>query len=483
MTKSKTVVNNMMWRFLERCGAQGVQALVEIVLARLLDVEHFGAIALVTVIIRILQVFVDSGLANALIQKKDADQIDFSSVFYFNISICCVLYLLMFFAAPFISRFYRMPELIPVIRVLSLVLIMAGIKGVQQAYVSRHMMFRKFFRATLTGTVAAAVAGIWMAWKGYGIWALVAQHLLNTTIDTLMLWITVKWRPTRQFSWERLKGLLSFGWKLLASSLLNTIYNDLRQMIIGRTYSASDLAVYNRGKQIPHMIVTNINSSIDSVLLPAMSSEQDDRSRVRMMTRRAIKTSTYLMMPLMMGLAVCAEPLVRLILTEKWLPSVFFLRVFCFTYAFYPIHTANLNAIKAMGRSDIFLKLEIIKKIIGLTVIAITVFISLKAMTLSLIVTSVSGQIINSWPNRKLLDYRYRDQLMDMLPQIMLSCMMGAIVYCVEFLGLSDIATLIIQIPLGAGVYILGSKLLHIDSYDYIMNLAKSYLKGRKRTA
>jgi len=483
MSKSKTVVNNMMWRFLERCGAQGVQALVEIVLARLLDVEHFGAIALVTVIIRILQVFVDSGLANALIQKKNADQVDFSSVFYFNMGICCLLYVLMFFAAPFISRFYRMPELTSVIRVLSLVLIMSGVKGVQQAYVSRHMMFRKFFRATLTGTVAAAVVGIWMAWKGYGIWALVAQHLLNTAVDTLMLWITVKWRPTRQFSWERLKGLLSFGWKLLASSLINTIYNDLRQLIIGKAFSASDLAVYNRGKQMPHMIVTNINTSIDSVLLPAMSSEQDDRSRVRTMTRRAIKTSTYLMMPLMMGLAVCAEPLVRLILTEKWLPSVFFLRVFCFTYSFYPIHTANLNAIKAMGRSDIFLKLEIIKKIIGLTVIAVTVFISLKAIALSLIFTSILGQVINSWPNRKLLDYHYRDQLMDMLPQIILSCVMGVIVYSVEFLGLNDILTLLIQIPLGAVIYIAGSKLFHIDSFDYILGLAKSYLKGRKRTA
>lgn len=483
MTKSKTVVNNMMWRFLERCGAQGVQALVEIVLARLLDVEHFGAIALVTVIIRILQVFVDSGLANALIQKKNADQVDFSSVFYFNIGVCCLLYVLMFFAAPYIALFYQMPELTPVIRVLSLVLIMSGIKGVQQAYVSRHMMFRKFFRATLTGTVAAAFVGIWMAWKGYGIWALVAQHLLNTTVDTLMLWITVKWRPTRQFSWERLKGLLSFGWKLLVSSLLNTIYNDLRQLIIGKAFSAGDLAVYNRGKQMPHMIVTNINSSIDSVLLPAMSSEQDDRSRVRTMTRRAIKTSTYLMMPLMMGLAVCAEPLVRLVLTEKWMPSVFFLRVFCFTYAFYPIHTANLNAIKAMGRSDIFLKLEILKKVIGLTVIAVTVFISLKAIALSLIFTSILSQIINSWPNRKLLDYHYRDQLMDMLPQIMLSCTMGAIVYCVEFLGLNDILTLLIQIPLGVVIYISGSKLMHIDSYNYIQGLAKSYLKGRKRTA
>ena len=291
MEKSKTVLSNIGWRFLERCGAQGVQALVEIILARLLDVEHFGAIALITVLIRVLQVFVDSGLANALIQKKDADQIDFSSVFYFNLLACVVLYGLMFAASPLIAQFYSMPELTPVIRVLSLVLIISGVKGVQQAYVSKHMMFKKFFWATITGTIAAACLGIWMAWRGYGIWALVAQHLLNTTVDTLMLWFTVKWRPTRQFSFTRLRGLLSYGWKLLASSLLNTIYGDLRQLVIGKAFSSSSLAIYNRGKQMPLMVVSNINVSINSVLLPAMSLEQDNRARIKEMVRRAIKIS------------------------------------------------------------------------------------------------------------------------------------------------------------------------------------------------
>ena len=465
----------MIWRFLERCGAQGVTFLVSVLLARLLDPSVYGIVALVTVFTAILQVFVDSGMGNALIQKKDADDLDFSSVFYFNLLACILLYIFMFLVAPLIASFYNMPDLTPVIRVSSLTLIISGVKNIQQAYVSSHLLFKKFFFATLGGTIGAAVIGIWMAWRGYGVWALVAQHLFNATLDTIILWVTVKWRPKKVFSLKRLKGLFSYGWKLLVSALLETGYSNVRSLIIGKLYTSEDLAFYNRGKQFPNLIVSNINASIDSVLLPTMSKEQDNKSRVRDMTRRAIKISTFIMMPLMMGLAVCAEPLIRIVLTDKWLPAAFFLRVFCFTYAFYPIHTANLNAIKAMGRSDLFLKLEVIKKIVSISALIGTMFISVEAMALALPVTSILGQIINSWPNRKLLDYSYRVQLLDMLPQIGLSAVMGVIIFLIQFLRLSDVATLLIQVPLGALVYIVGSKLLHIDSYEYVKGLIKSY--------
>lgn len=475
------VFSNFIWRFMERIGAQGVTFILGIVLARLLDPSVYGVTALVTVFTGILQVFVDSGMGTALIQKKDADDLDFSSVFYFNLAVCVLLYAGIFFAAPWIAVFYEMPELTLIVRVMSFSLIVSGIKNVQQSYVSRHMMFKKFFFATLGGTVGAAMIGIWMAWRGYGVWALIVQYLFNISIDTIILWITVKWRPKRIFSFYRLKRLFSFGWKLLVSSLIATVYSDLRQLIIGKLYTTSGLAFYNKGNHFPQMIIMNVDSSIDSVLLPAMSSEQENRSRVRDMTRRAIKTSTYVMMPLMMGLAVCAVPIVRILLTDKWLPCVFFLRVFCFTYAFYPIHTANLNAMKAMGRSDLFLKLEIIKKVMGLSVLAATMFISVEAMALSTIFTSIMSQIINSWPNRKLLDYHYGDQLRDMLPQISLSCLMGGIIYCVTFLGLNDWLTLLIQLPLGAVIYIAGSKLFHIDSYEYVLGILKNYLPKRKK--
>lgn len=472
---SKKVLSNFFWRFFERCGAQGVTFIVSIVLARLLDPDVYGTVALVTVFTTIMQVFVDSGMGNALIQKKEADDLDFSSVFFFNMAVCSLLYLIMFIAAPFIAALYKMPELTSVVRVLSLILIISGVKNVQQAYVSRNMQFKKFFFSTIGGTIGAAVVGIVMAYLGFGVWALVAQMLFNAAVDTIILWITVKWRPKMMFSFERLKSLFSFGWKLLVSSLLDTVYNDLRQLIIGKLYSSNDLAFYNQGKKFPHLIVTNINTSIDSVLLPTMSKAQDDKNAVRSMTRRAIKTSTYIMMPVMIGLAVCAEPLVSLILTDKWLPCVLFLRVFCITYAFYPIHTANLNAIKAMGRSDLFLKLEILKKIIGLTAILITMWISVEAMAYSLLVTTLLNQIINSWPNKKLLGYSYLEQIKDMLPQIGLSLLMGAAIYLVQLAGFSNIYTLCIQIPLGIIIYIALSKLLHIESFEYVISMLKSF--------
>ena len=287
-----TVISNLVWRFAERCGAQLVSFIVSIVLARILAPEDYGTIALVTVFTAILQVFVDSGIGTALIQKKDADEIDFSSVFYFNFVVCLILYLGMFSAAPFIADFYGDVTLVPVIRILSLTIVISGVKGIQQAYVSRNMLFKRFFFSTIGGTIFSAVLGIAMAYAGFGIWALVAQQLSNTFIDTLILWITVRWRPTKSFSWTRLKYLLSFGWKLLVSSLLDTAYNNLRNLIIGKMYSSSDLAFYNQGDKFPKVIVTNINASIDSVLLPTMSSAQDDKERVKQMTRRAIKTST-----------------------------------------------------------------------------------------------------------------------------------------------------------------------------------------------
>ena len=398
----KTTVN-FFWRFFERIGAQGVKLIVEILLARILLPEDYGSIALVTVFITVLNVFVDSGLGNALIQKKDADNVDFSSVFWFNIVWCVLLYAMLFAASPLVGRFYRRPDLTPVLRVLGLQLIISGVKNVEQAYVSRTLQFKRFFFATLGGTVGAAVIGIWMAYHGFGVWALVAQHLFNTLVDTIVLWITVKWRPIFVFSFERFKKLFSYGWKLLVSQLLNTTYGEIRQLVIGRLYSSSDLAYYNRGGQFPRLFVTNVNYSIDSVLLPVMSKAQDDRTVVRAMTRRAISVSTFILAPLMMGLAFVGEPFVKLILTEKWLPSVPFMRVFCITYMFYPIHTANLNAIKAMGRSDLFLKLEIIKKVVGMIALIITMNISVMAMAYSAIVTSIINQVINSWPNRKLL--------------------------------------------------------------------------------
>ena len=475
--KSKNIVSNFIWRFAERCGAQLVSFVVSIVLARILAPEDYGTIALVTVFTAILQVFVDSGLGTALIQKKDADDLDFSSVFYFNFSMCLVLYAVMFIVAPYIAIFYEDMTLTSVIRVLSLTIVISGVKGIQQAYVSRNMLFKRFFFSTIGGTIFSAFLGIGLAFSGCGVWALVAQQLSNTMIDTLILWITVKWKPKKEFSWKRLRTLFSYGWKLLVSSLLDTVYNNLRNLIIGKMYSSADLAYYNQGDKFPKIIVTNINTSIDSVLLPTMSNEQDDRNRIKSMTRRAIKTSIYVMAPLMMGLAFCAESIVELVLTDKWLPCVPFLRLFCITYMFWPVHTANLNAIKAMGRSDCFLKIEIVKKIVGLFFLLSSMWFGVMAIAYSLLLSSILSQIINAWPNRQLLGYGYLEQVRDFAPGILLAIGMGICVYFIGFLPLPTIVTLLIQIIIGAVIYIGASALLKLEEFEYILGMVKSFLK------
>lgn len=475
MTTQKKVLSNLIWRFAERCGAQGVSFIVSIILARLLAPSVYGTIALVTVFTTILQVFVDSGMGNALIQKKDADKLDFSTVFFFNIFVCCILYIGMFFAAPYIANFYNDNSLIGIVRILSLTIIISGVKNVQQAYVSRNMLFKRFFFSTIGGTIVAAVIGIAMAYLGFGVWALVAQQIINATIDTIILWITVKWRPEFVFSFKRLKGLFSFGWKLLVSTLIETVYSNIRQLVIGKMYSSSDLSFYNRGKQIPNFIVNNINTSIDSVLLPAMSDEQDDVKKIRNMTRRSIKISTYVMAPLMMGMAFIASNIVKLLLTDKWLPCVPFLRIFCITYMFYPIHTANLNAIKAMGRSDLYLKLEVIKKIIGIIALLSTMWFGVMPMAYSLLITSVIGQIVNAWPNHKLLNYSYVEQLKDILPSILLAIFMGICVFFIQFIKMNLIVITILQIIIGSIIYIVGSKILKLDSFEYILETIKSF--------
>lgn len=481
-TDNGKIISNFIWRFAERSGAQLVTFVVSIVLARLLMPEDYGTIALVTVFTTIMQVFVDSGLGTALIQKKDADDLDYSSVFYFNFVVCIFLYLVMLLAAPFIAAFYNMPELVAVVRVISLTIIISGVKGVQQSYVSRNMLFKRFFYATLGGTVFSAFLGIGLAYAGFGIWAIVAQQLSNTAIDTLILWITVKWRPKLMFSWKRLKGLLGFGWKMLCSALLDTVYNNLRSLLIGKVYSSTDLAYYNEGKKFPNLIVTNINTSIDSVLLPAMSKEQDDKDRVKNMTRRSIMVSCYIMAPLMIGLACCASNIVVVVLTEKWLPCVFFLQIFCITYMFYPIHTANLNAIKAMGRSDLFLKLEIWKKVIGMVLLLSTMFISVKAMAYSLLISTLTSMIINSWPNKKLLDYSLLEQMKDILPSILLAVGMGVAVYLIGLIPFPTLLLLLIQVVCGGLIYVAGSAIFKLEPFLYLIGIIKPIIQKRRKS-
>jgi O-antigen/teichoic acid export membrane protein len=296
----------------------------------------------------------------------------------------------------------------------------------------------------------------------------------------MILWLTVKWRPKRCFSFKRLKYLYSYGWKLFASSLMEVIYLKLRNLIIGKRYSDESLAFYTYGEYFPQFITSILNSSLDSVLLPSMSSVQDSRENVKNMTRRAIKIGTYILMPFMVGIMVCAGPVVRIVLTEDWLPVIPYLRILCISYAFMPINTENLNAIKAIGRSDTYLKLEIIKKFVDFASILATMFISVKAMVYGVLVASIISQVINAWPNKKLLNYSYLEQVADMIPQIIASTIMGAVIYLINLVAIHYLLMLAIQVPLGVIVYIICSKLMHIDSFDYLLDVIKSFLNRKK---
>ncbi len=470
------VFSNLIWRFSERIGAKLISVVVNLILARILAPELYGTVAIVLVFTEILQVFVESGFGTALIQKKDADDLDFSSVFFFNLAMSVLLYVLLFAFAPLISRLYGRPELLKIIRVVGLILIIAGVRNVQQAYVSRNMLFKRFFFSTLGGTVVSAVVGIFMAVKGFGVWAYVTQYLLNNLVGTLILWFTVKWRPVARFSLERLKGLFSYGWKLLVSSLLNIVSDKLRPLIIGYRFSPADLSFYNEGLLFPNLIVDNVNSSIDSVLLPALSQQQDSAEQVKTMTRRAIQISSYIMWPLMIGLFVCAEPLVSLLLGQDWLPCVPFVRIFSLYYALFPIHTANLNAIKAMGRSDIFLRLEIVKRVLDLVFVVSTVFIGVQALAYGLLIQGVLCLFINSYPNSKLCGYAFSQQLRDIIPAFLLAAAMGLLVWLISLAGFGSLVTLILQVLTGAVFYIAASVILKLDTFNYLLGIAKQML-------
>ena len=469
----KSVISGLFWKFGERITAQLISLLVSIILARLLTLEECGSIALVMVFITIANVFVSNGFGNALIQKKDADNLDFSSVFYINILISILIYAVLFISAPFIAEFYGMPVLSSVLRVLGIRIPVAAVNSIQQAYVSRNMLFKRFFWSTLFGTVLSGIVGIIMAYKGFGIWALVAQYLTNTCTDTVVLWFTVKWRPVLACSFERAKPLIKYSWKLLVSALLDTGYTQLSSLLIGKIYTSEDLAFYNQGEKYPQVLSVNINSSIGSVLFPAMSQFQNDKKRIKEITRRSIQVCSYVIWPMVVGISVTAEPLIRLLLTDKWLPCVPFLRIFCFTYGLWPIHTANLQAINALGRSDIFLKLEIVKKVLGVTVLVISIPFGTLAIAEGLIITGIINSFINAFPNVKLLGYLFKEQLSDLLSPFVISVIMAVIIFPVSKTGLNDIAVISIQVIFGAVIYLAGSIISRQKGFLYILNFLK----------
>lgn len=464
---------------MERGSTQGIQFIVSIILARLLLPEDYGLIAIVTILTMLANVLVQNGFNTALIQKKDADEVDFSSVFYLSMLFAGLLYAILYFAAPFIADFYGSAQLIPVLRVLSLTLFFGAFNSIQNAYIARHMMFKKLFFSSLGAVIVSGVVGIIAAYSGWGVWALVAQQLTNQALILFILWFTVKWRPRLLFSIEKVKMLFAFGWKMLASTLIDTLYRDIRSLIIGKIYNPAMLGFYNRGEQFPRYIVNSINGSIQSVMFPAISSQQDDIARVKGITRRTIVTTSFIMFPVMIGLAAVAEPVIKIFLTDKWLQAVPFLQIFCVAYSLLPIHTSNQQAINALGRSDVFLKLEIIKKTIGLIILGISIPFGIYAIAWGAFLGEAIASFVNAYPNLKLLNYSYIEQLEDIIPSLLLSVVMGAIVYTLNFLNITVWQTLIMQVAVGVIIYIGLAKMFKIESYTYIIDTLKQLVKER----
>ena len=477
--KNKTITG-LFWRFGERITAQLISFVVSMVLARILMPEEYGLVSLVTIFITLANVFTTNGLGTALIQKKEADKLDFSTMFWAGIIVSFILYIILFICAPIIASAYNNQTLKLIIRIMGLKIPIAAINSIQQAYVSRKMIYKKFFFSTFFGTLVSAIVGIYMAVKNFGVWALVAQYLTNSCIDTIVLFITIDWRPTLQFSIERFKKMFSFGWKVMVTSFIGTFFDQLRGLLIGINYKSEDLAYYNKGEQIPALVGNNINSTMESVLFPAMSKVQDSKEDIKKATRRVMKTNTYIIMPMMFGLAAIASPLIRILLTDKWLKCVPFLQIVCMQQCVGIIGSANLQAIKAIGKSDVLLKLEIIKKPIYLIILIIAMQISPIAIAIGNLLYNIIAIVINAIPNKKFLGYSYIEQLEDVKWNFLLSVSMFLIVYIIGKCNLNIYINITLQILIGVVYYIFMSYILKNESLTYIKNSIKGIISNKK---
>ena len=473
MLKNHTI-KGFFWSFLERIGQQGIQFIISIILARLLLPEQFGLIAMLTIFMAVAQSFVQSGFGSALIQKQDASHLDECSIFYFNIFVGFFVAAVLFFTAPWIADFYRIPLLAPLARVLSLNLVINAFGVVHTTLLTKRIDFKPQMKVSLVATVLSGFIGVAMANNGYGVWSLVAQSIGSNLFRTALLWLFLPWRPSWMFSLDSLRSMFSFGSKMLFSGLLDTIYNNLYLVIIGKLFSATDLGYYTRAQQTQQLPVENLSTTVGRVTFPVFSSIQDDEARMKRGTRKALSTLAMVNFPLMIGLAVVAKPLVLVVLTEKWLPCVPYLQLLCMVGLLYPLHAINLNVLIAMGRSDLFFRLEIYKKAMITAMICITYRWGILAMIYGQIATSVIAYYMNSYYTGKLLSYPITEQIKDFVPVFGLASVMGCGVYLAGYLSVqSSMKLLISQVLIGVVLYIFLCSLTRISSFMEILSMAQ----------
>ena len=477
--KSKTI-NGVVWSGVERFSVQSIQFIVQIILARLLTPDDYGVVAMLVIFLAIFQVFIDSGFSSALVQKHDRSEVDYSTVFFFNISISIVLFLMFFFTAPLIAKFYETPVLTSVARVVSLNLIISALAVVPRAKFMVRIDFKTQAKASLVAVIISGAIGIWMAYAGYGVWALVFQSLSSNGISTVLLWILSKWRPLRTFSISSFKRLFSFGSKLLLSSLLDTTHRNLYPLIIGRTFTTQDLGFFSKANAFAQFPVANLNGIVNRVVFPVMCEVQNDDERIKAVFYKYLGISTFIIFPLMIGLVVLAEPFVRLVLTERWLGIVLFLQILCFSYMWFPVHVLNLMLLKVRGRSDLFLRLEIIKKVVGVIVLIVTIPFGIAIMCLGKVLTSVSLLCVNTYYTKKYFNIGFFEQIRYILPSLLLSIGMGGVVFLLKKLNLSDILTFILGLGVGFLFYISIAAVFKMKEWKEVCAIAVGVI-GRRR--
>lgn len=476
MNQSKgKVISAFSWKFVERLSVQGASFLVTLILARLLTPEDYGVVALITVFISLANTFVQGGFNTALIQKKDATQEDFFSVTVFTLLVAVILYVFLFILAPWLADFYAMPEITNIVRVMALLLIPAAINSVQVAYVTKDLRFKVLSASSLISTGLAAIIGISMAYCGFGAWALVVQQISIQLFSCITIMVLTKWSPKGRFSIKSVRELIPYGSRILCSNLLVTFFLNLRSMIIGRMYSSESLGFFNRGKQFPQAVMESINGTIQSVLLPVYANEQDHRQKMLKMVRLSIQVSSYLIFPMMIGLACVAPALVELLLTEKWLPCVPFLQLFAFSYMCQPAQLSAAQAYRAIGDSKTPLHLEFARKVAEIVLLAI----SMKYGTIAIAFSSVAAGVVALGmafvPNVRILHYTIQEQLIDLLPALIMSLVMGAVVLWVGRIELSIWLRLVLQIFSGLIVYFLISLILKPKAFTFIWRILKKH--------
>lgn len=469
--KSKTV-KGLGWSAADNITKMGITFIVSIVLARLLSPDEYGLIGILTIFISIFNAIVDSGFTNALIRKKDATDIDYSTVFYTNLLMSIVMATALFFCAKPIAHFFGREELVSLTQVMSCVVVINAFSIVQKARTTKNIDFKTQTKVTFIASLVSGIIGIAMAYMGYGVWALVGQQISAQLLTTIFFWIFNKWLPDLIFSWTSFKEMWAFGWKLLVSSLIDTAWKEVYQVVVGKCYSPATLGLYTRAKQFSQLFSSNLTSIIQRVSYPVLSSIQDDKQRLKSAYQRVIKTTMLPTFVLMLGMAACARPMIMCLIGEKWMGSVPFLQLICFTGMMYPLHAINLNMLQVQGRSDLFLRLEIIKKCVGVIPLLLGIFINIYLMVGASAVLTWFNFYLNAYYSGPYLNYSFRDQLKDIIPSLCIALIMAVPVYGISYLPMNNWILLLFQVTVGATIVITICEKKQLPEYLEIKGIA-----------